>query len=268
MALSLPRFSAIKLRGYLFRLPLFTRLVTLAILLLWIAGLQPVWDIQKWGALIPEEVGLTSMYRTNTFPLIHHGFLHALSNVFALTPLLERFEAENGTLTTLALFLGPLSTIPALLYTFLERVVFRMNTSIFGASIWVFTLLASEAIKTHQRNPSFVLGTVPIPTWTTPPIMALFVSVLIPHTSLLGHVCGLAFGYGWSLGYLKFLAPPEWALRWIEAKLNLSGWLPHYVSIDQKTIDQYKLLPIASKDVLLRENSAAGYLGSSQRLGP
>jgi membrane associated rhomboid family serine protease len=46
------------------------------------------------------------VYRTNTFPLVHVGFFHALMNILALTPLLERFEAEYGTLTTLALFLG------------------------------------------------------------------------------------------------------------------------------------------------------------------
>lgn len=76
-------------------------------------------------------------------------------NVLALTPLLERFEAEYGTLTTLALFLGrkcspilaecvciladvlisipALSTIPALLYTFVERGILRMNTTVLGA---------------------------------------------------------------------------------------------------------------------------------------
>src|SRR5450432_2704822 len=37
------------------------------------------------------------------------------------------------------------------------------------------------------------------------------------------------------LGYIKFLAPPEKILRWIEGKLNLLGRLPHYVSVDQKT---------------------------------
>ena len=46
------------------------------------------------------------MYRTNTFPLVHAGFFHTFMNIIALTPLLERFEAEYGTLTTLALFLG------------------------------------------------------------------------------------------------------------------------------------------------------------------
>jgi len=46
------------------------------------------------------------VYRTNTFPLIHVGFLHMFFNLLALAPLLERFEAEYGTLTSLALFMG------------------------------------------------------------------------------------------------------------------------------------------------------------------
>jgi len=106
MAPSLPQFSAARMRSYIFRLPLFTRGIIIVIILLWIASIQSVWDVQKWGALIPEEIGLSTMYRTNTFPLVHAGFFHAFMNILALTPLLERFEAEHGTLTTLALFMG------------------------------------------------------------------------------------------------------------------------------------------------------------------
>lgn len=47
-----------------------------------------------------------SVYRLNTYPIIHTGFFHALLNALALTPLLERFEAEHGTLTAVALFIG------------------------------------------------------------------------------------------------------------------------------------------------------------------
>jgi len=95
------------------------------------------------------------VYRTNNCPLVHANFFHAFMNILALTPLLERFEAEFGTLTTLALFLGrmyisvsrmilswngmltfwgwaALSTIPALLYTFLERLI-GFNTTVLGA---------------------------------------------------------------------------------------------------------------------------------------
>lgn len=46
------------------------------------------------------------VYRLNTYPLIHVNFLHAFINALALTPLMERFEAEHGTLLTGAMFGG------------------------------------------------------------------------------------------------------------------------------------------------------------------
>lgn len=47
-----------------------------------------------------------SVYRLNTYPLIHLGFIHAILNTLALAPLLERFEADHGTLLTAAMFVG------------------------------------------------------------------------------------------------------------------------------------------------------------------
>ena len=70
---------------------------------------------------------------------------------------------------------------------------------IIGLSIWVFTLLAMEAVKTYKTNPFFVLGDIKIPTWITPLVLVLFVSVMVPNTSFLGHICGLLFGYGCKL---------------------------------------------------------------------
>lgn len=68
------------------------------------------------------------------------------------------------------------------------------------------------------------------------------------------------------LGYLKFLAPPEKILRWVEGKMNLLGRLPHYVSVDQKTYGRFGVLPVVTPN----SDSVApmGYLGSTQRLGP
>lgn len=45
-------------------------------------------------------------YRANSFAFIHLNLFHTLMNLLALTPLMERFEGEYGTLTALALFLG------------------------------------------------------------------------------------------------------------------------------------------------------------------
>lgn len=122
-----------------------------------------------------------------------------------------------------------------------------------------------EAVKTYKTNPHFQLGDFKIPTWITPFVMVLFVSFLVPNTSFLGHVCGLIFGYGWGLGYLKFLAPPEWALRWIEGKLNLLGRVPHYVSVDQKTFGRFGVLPSTTPT---NDSPMGTYVASSQRLGP
>jgi membrane associated rhomboid family serine protease len=102
----LQNFNALRARSYLTRLPLFTRLIALAIVALSIASLQPVWNLREWGALIPEEISITNAYRLSTFPLIHLNVIHAILNLLALTPLMERFETEHGTLTSLALFFG------------------------------------------------------------------------------------------------------------------------------------------------------------------
>lgn len=60
MAPSLPQFSAVRMRSYIFRLPLFTRSIILIIILIWIVSNQSVWDVEKWGALIPDEIGLST----------------------------------------------------------------------------------------------------------------------------------------------------------------------------------------------------------------
>jgi glycosylphosphatidylinositol transamidase len=57
------------MRSYIFRLPLFTRSIIFVIVLLWVAGMQSVWDVQAWGALIPNEIGLaSSMFTFVLFP--------------------------------------------------------------------------------------------------------------------------------------------------------------------------------------------------------
>ncbi|KAI1826594.1 rhomboid family protein [Xylaria intraflava] len=257
--------NAQRARSYLIRLPLFTRVMLAVMIAFGLAGIQSAWDIRQWGALIPNELGLATMYRVNTFPLIHLNLLHTIFNILALAPLLERFETEFGTLTSLALFFGPLTTIPALVYVFLERIVLKSNVAVMGASIWVFLLLGMEGVRTYKTNPYLVIGTHHVPTWTTPLIMVLVIEALIPSTSFLGHLCGVGTGYLFGLGYLKFLAPPEWILRAIESRLNLLGRLPHYVSVDQKTYGRFGVLPTNTSN---SNTTPLGLMGSTQRLGP
>ncbi|KAI1399742.1 hypothetical protein F4819DRAFT_463967 [Hypoxylon fuscum] len=259
-------FNTLRARSYVFRLPLFTRAMLVAMTVFMLLGLQSAWDVRQWGGLVPNEFGLGSMYRLNTFPLIHTNFFHYLMNILALTPLLEKFETEFGTLTTFALFFGPLTTIPALVYLFVEKFIFRGNVAVMGASIWVFLLLASESVRLYKQNPNFMIGTVPIPTWISPLVMALVVKALAPQSSFTGHLCAAGTGYLFGLGYLKFLSPPEKILRWIEGHLNLLGRLPHYVSVDQKTYGRFGVLPTTSNSTSTM--TPLGLIGSTQRLGP
>ncbi|MCJ1477044.1 hypothetical protein MMC13_005715 [Lambiella insularis] len=231
--------------------------------------------IKAWASLRGLKIFVLQrrypfMYRLNTYPLIHVNFLHALLNVFALTPLMERFEADNGTLLTAAMFVGPLSTLPAGLYLLVERGVLRGNTAVQGASVWVFVLLGIEAMKAYRSNPYFSISTFQIPTWTTPLFVLVCVTALVSNTSFLGHLCSLGVGYIYGLGYLKILAPPEKILRWIEGKLNLLGRVPHYVSVDQKTFGRYGVLPSsAPSSAGIGEGSVPmTFIGSTQRLGP
>jgi len=224
-----------------------------------------MWDVRQWGTLYPAEVTFTTAHRLSTYPLVHLNFFHALVNVIALTPLIERFEHDHGTLTSFALFFGPLTTIPGLLYMLIETFILRSNNGVLGASIWVFLLLGMEAIRTFKSNPYLVIGTHHIPTWTMPLLLVLVVAALVPSTSLLGHLCAVAVGYVAGLGYIKYLAPPEWALRWIEQRLNLLAILPHYVSVDQKTYGRFGVLPTSSR---AGGSNATELVGSTQRLGP
>lgn len=45
-------------------------------------------------------------HRANTYPFVHAGIISALLNILVSAPLIQRFETQHGTLTTLALFFG------------------------------------------------------------------------------------------------------------------------------------------------------------------
>lgn len=293
MAISLAALpDARRTRSYLLRLPLATRGILFILLGFYTAQLfYP--SLQQRFSLIPDEINLatrttiapttqdptprlllSAVSRLNTYPLLHLSLPHLLLNILALTPLLERFESDHGTLTTFALFTGPFGLLPGGLYTLFSRYILRSNTPAAGSSIFVLLLLSNESLKTSRTNPHLQIKDVKIPTWTTPLILILVISFLVPHTSLLGHLCGAAVGYLWGLGWIRFLAPHDKILRWVEGKLNLLGRLPHYVSVDQKVYGRYGVLPTTNGNVRVPTTLAPangvplGPIGTTQRLGP
>jgi hypothetical protein len=51
-------FNPTRLRSYILRLPLFTRVTLLIIFAFWLLELQTVWSVVNWGALVPNEIGI------------------------------------------------------------------------------------------------------------------------------------------------------------------------------------------------------------------
>jgi glycosylphosphatidylinositol transamidase len=92
--------------AYIDRLPLFSRLVIVLAVAAEVLRVLPWWDVRAWGRLEPDALGLATMYRTNTFPFIHTDVVHLVVNLLGVTPMMERFEGEMGTLGAVALFFG------------------------------------------------------------------------------------------------------------------------------------------------------------------
>ena len=53
-------FSTLRARSYVFRLPLFTRMMLAAIVLFELIGLQSAWNVRNWGALIPDQMNFAT----------------------------------------------------------------------------------------------------------------------------------------------------------------------------------------------------------------
>ena len=115
----------LKVRIHLPRYSLCTRILVLSTILIWIAGYFFSW-IRDWGVLVPSQISWSSrernrdwnvnnytealitlaVHRLTTYPFINLGSFRFLCSLLALAPLLDRFELEYGTITTLALFTG------------------------------------------------------------------------------------------------------------------------------------------------------------------
>ncbi|KAH8151590.1 uncharacterized protein LAJ45_04212 [Morchella importuna] len=235
-----------KLEAYLLRLPVLTRIVMLLIAAFHFAATFGL-PMAEYFALSPGKMDLGQMHRLNTYPLVHLGLLHAIFNLLALTPLLERFERECGTLKTLLLILGPLVTFPGFLYLGIEMFLLNGNTTVAGASALVFTLMAIESVKTYGFQPYYIIAGYEFPSYFTPVFWMVLMAFLMPGSSLLGHFCGLVIGYAYACRYLRLLEPSEWLMGKVEQKLSfIFSRVPHYVALDRRAeLGYWEFMPMA-----------------------
>lgn len=84
------------------------------------------------------------------------------------------------------------------MYLGIEMFILQGNTVVAGASALVFTLMATEAIKTYAFQPYYKIAGWEVPSWCTPIFWMVVIAFLVPASSILGHFCGLVIGYACS----------------------------------------------------------------------
>ena len=138
-------------------------------------------------------------------------------------------------------------------------------------SVWALLLFSSSIFQASRTTPDISIPstTYRLPTLAIPFLLILLTAILVPHTSILGHICGMVIGFGWGAGYLKILIPPAKYRRWIDDKLMLRTRLSSSyvdVSLDRPSGGQWGgILPMTGEAIDL-EHSSAGNTGI--RLGP
>ena len=83
---SIQGFSAFRARSYVLRLPLFTRVIVVVIFAVWVLGLQNMWDLQQWGALIPSQITFATGTCTFEFITIKR---RCLSDLVCSAPIID-----------------------------------------------------------------------------------------------------------------------------------------------------------------------------------
>ena len=209
-------------------LPLFTLGVGVAMAVFAVAGL--VLPIADWFSLRPSNLWAFQLSRLTTYPLAHVGLLHFLLNAAAFVPLCARFERRHGTLRTLAMFLGPFESVPGLLYCVVDGGILRQDTAIVGCSGWVFTLLAVESMGSEH----VVVAGQRVPAWGVPLALVVAAALVLPGTSLLGHLCALATGYVFGSGRVDFLLLPLAICNFVERRIPIAvtQYVPQYITAE------------------------------------
>ena len=168
------------------------------------------------GAIFKLELNRISMY-----PLAHTGIFHWFVNVISLSPLLARFEKVHGTVYT-GITLNLLAVSTALIYSLLAGII-SPSTRVEGLSAICFLFLEFYALKEQSYYPiAFQWGDrYRLPTKYSAFVVLIITFILVPNSSLLGHLAGIGSGYLLAENYLKILYPPRKVILFIEDKLEL-----------------------------------------------
>ena len=162
-------------------------------------------------------------WRLITSIFFHTGIVHLIMNMMTFYQLGVSFERTIGTFSFYfhIIVFGLISNLLYLFVAWFMKFGGRPETyygSAVGFSGVLFSLTVIDNKMTGGAKRS-VLGLFLVPTEIYPWVMLLFMSLIMPNVSLVGHATGLVIGYLYTMGLLKWLSPsPEFCSR-LERKL-------------------------------------------------
>ncbi|CDR44024.1 CYFA0S13e01794g1_1 [Cyberlindnera fabianii] len=198
-------------------------------------------DINAHISLSPSSLFNLDLNRLSFYQVGHLGLLHLLFNIFGLLPMICRFERTHGTVYT-GVMLNLFAVFAAIPYCTIGY--FLTSASVLGSSGWFFSFLAYFAYEESKVKPTIQLTpTHTFPTLFIPFVTLLVIGILMPGSSLLGHLFGLLVGYAYSFGYMNKLVPPSWIIEKIEEKADgliqlIPSMFIYYKEVDAKHIRQ------------------------------
>ncbi|CAN6617011.1 rhomboid-type serine protease 2 [Trichomonascus vanleenenianus] len=171
-------------------------------------------------ALTPSVLSDLDLNKLSVYPLMHLGLLHLIFNMWALYPLVLRFELNNGTVRT-GIVLNLLAVLPGVVYGILGFIgIARAN--VVGSSGWIFSFFGFFTLKEYRSGQKVwkITNNSALPTWSMPVIALVVIAIIIPGSSFLGHLLGLLAGWAMEMGYMRALIEPSTkVVEFIETKL-------------------------------------------------
>ena len=200
---------------------------------IYISSLLIGWDDLGMVCLGARDVvRYAQLWRVLTSAVFHASLLHVAFNMLAFIPLGSALERHIGSLQLLWL-IALLVTLGAALYLGAAYAAAAagfpalLGHCAVGFSGVVFGLIPVEARYSNSGSADggkrSIFGLFAVPTPVYPWALLALWTVLVPQSSFLGHVSGLAVGQAYAMGALQWAVPSGEAVQRLERSTALAG---------------------------------------------